>query len=594
MIKFVKETGCPSVSKVNNTENSRKSTVKYAEMYRNISQSPKVMSSNFGPPIIEDWDSEDEINALRSLHHDGLLKLIDDESFDVCVSCISGKMAKNPFTHASERAADLHGIIHSNGYALESAARILNLVPTKKVNKTTYEMWHGKVLNLSARIPQAPEQYGFYIDDEEHELGDHGEPPNYRVALSDPESEKWLKAMNAEMQSMKDNQVWNLVDLPPNCKTVGSKWLFKKKTNMDSNIHTYKARLIAKGFTQTYEVDYEENFSPVTDIKAIKILIAIAAYYDYEIWQIDVKPAFLNGRLNEDIYMVTILMQLNVDLKKSQGPSTSAEVKRMKGIPYAFAVGAVDWKSSKQSTTAMSSMESEYIVDVEAAMEAIWICKFIFGLGVFPSIDKPMDMYCNNTGAITIADEPGVQKDNSLADPFTKPMPCTKHVEHSRSIGLRPAVGAVGVIDEILEKDFDTLLDEGSKILHSIEGTILEEEIFSNFDKFIAMAANKNYNSESDEEEPKFKKITINTDYKIKTSLKEPPTDLKLKPHPDNLEYVFSEEPCFLPVIISSQLSAQNKANLYLSLKDIKKHLPEKQQTFLVSAHHSANTRYNF
>ncbi|GJT08969.1 retrotransposon protein, putative, ty1-copia subclass [Tanacetum coccineum] len=113
-----------------------------------------------------------------------------------------------------------------------------------------------------------------------------------------------LEAMNVEMLSMKDNQVWNLVDLPPNCKTVGSKWVFKKKTNMDGNIHTYKARLVAKGFTQTYGVNYEETFSPVADIKAIRILIAIAAYYDYEIWQMDVKTAFLNGRINDDIYMV--------------------------------------------------------------------------------------------------------------------------------------------------------------------------------------------------------------------------------------------------------------------------------------------------
>ncbi|GJY33940.1 reverse transcriptase domain-containing protein [Tanacetum coccineum] len=95
------------------------------------------------------------------------------------------------------------------------------------------------------------------------------------------------------------------------------------------------------------------------------------------------------------------------------------------------------------------------------------------------------------------------------------------------------------------------------------------------------MTSNENYDSESDEEEPKFEKITINTDYKIKTSLEEPPTDLELKPLPDNLEYVFLEEPSFLPVNISSQLSAQTKANLYLSLKNIKKHLPGKQQTFL-------------
>ncbi|GJV10684.1 retrotransposon protein, putative, ty1-copia subclass [Tanacetum coccineum] len=101
-----------------------------------------------------------------------------------------------------------------------------------------------------------------------------------------------------------NNQVWRLVDLPPNGKTVGSKWLFKKKTNIDGNVHTYKARLVAKGFTQTYRVDYEETFSPVADIRAIRILIAIATFYDYEIWQMDVKTVFLNGYLSEDVYMV--------------------------------------------------------------------------------------------------------------------------------------------------------------------------------------------------------------------------------------------------------------------------------------------------
>ncbi|GKB41778.1 reverse transcriptase domain-containing protein, partial [Tanacetum coccineum] len=127
------------------------------------------------------------------------------------------------------------------------------------------------------------------------------------------------------------------------------------------------------------------------------------------------------------------------------------------------------------------------------------------------------------------------------------------------SLGTHPFMyiaDAYDVIDEILEEDFDALLDEGSKILHSIEGTLLEEEIFSEFDEFMAMTADENSESKSDPEEPLFEKITINTDYKIKTSLEEPPTDLKLKPLPDNLEYVFLEEPYFLPVIISSKLSA--------------------------------------
>ncbi|GJV37368.1 reverse transcriptase domain-containing protein [Tanacetum coccineum] len=126
---------------------------------------------------------------------------------------------------------------------------------------------------------------------------------------------------------------------------------------------------------------------------------------------------------------------------------------------------------------------------------------------------------------------------------------------------------SINVIDEILEEDFDALLDEGSKILHSIEGTVLKEEIFFEFDKFIVMVSNENYDSESDTEEPPFEKITINTDYKIKKSLEEPSTDLELKPLPENLEYVVLEEPYFLPVIISSQLSAQNKSKLVSVLK---------------------------
>ncbi|GJY31150.1 retrotransposon protein, putative, ty1-copia subclass [Tanacetum coccineum] len=73
---------------------------------------------------------------------------------------------------------------------------------------------------------------------------------------------------------------------------------------MDGIVHVYKARLLEKGYTQLYGVDYVETFSPVADIRAIRILISIAAYYDYEIWQMDVKTAFLNGYLNKDIYMV--------------------------------------------------------------------------------------------------------------------------------------------------------------------------------------------------------------------------------------------------------------------------------------------------
>ena len=112
-----------------------------------------------------------------------------------------------------------------------------------------------------------------------------------------------VRAMKSEIQSMYDNQVWTLIDPPKGTKTIGCKWVFKKKTDMDGKVHTYKARLVAKGFKQTYGIDYDETFSPVAMLKSIRILIAIAAYHDYEIWQMDVKTAFLNGNLLEDVYM---------------------------------------------------------------------------------------------------------------------------------------------------------------------------------------------------------------------------------------------------------------------------------------------------
>ncbi|GKE76139.1 retrotransposon protein, putative, ty1-copia subclass [Tanacetum coccineum] len=181
-------------------------------------------------------------------------------------------------------------------YALEFAACILKMVPTKKIEKTPYKVW-------STRTRHAPDRMCLNIKANEYELGDLNEPANYKVALSDPKFDKWLKAMNVEMQSMKDNEVWDLDDLPPNGKTVGSKWLFKKKTDIDGAVHTYKAHLVAKGFNQTPRIDYEESFSPVADIRAIRILIAIVAFYDYEIWQMDVKTAFLNGYVFEEVYM---------------------------------------------------------------------------------------------------------------------------------------------------------------------------------------------------------------------------------------------------------------------------------------------------
>ncbi|KAJ9545210.1 hypothetical protein OSB04_024917 [Centaurea solstitialis] len=145
-----------------------------------------------------------------------------------------------------------------------------------------------------------PQRIGTFLS---HDGGDLNEPTSYGEAVSGSESEQWQEAMKAEMQSMYDNQVWELIDLPQHCRAVGRKWVFKKKTDMDGNVHTFKARLVAKGFTQTHGIDYDETFSPVAMLKSIRILMTISAYFNYEIWHMDVKTTFLNGKLTEDVYM---------------------------------------------------------------------------------------------------------------------------------------------------------------------------------------------------------------------------------------------------------------------------------------------------
>ena len=694
------------------------------------------------------------------------------------------------------------------GYALETATRILNLVPTKKVEKTPFEMWHGKPPVLaylkvwgcqayvrrevddkleprsekcyfigypaagigyifykpsenkvfvarravflerelisnqqggnkidleevqestderpdvgtsqqpsevesehdnaetnvhplpprrSGRARHEPERYGFLISEGDELLVDLNEPTNYREAAAGHESAKWKEAMDNEMQSMEDNQVWELVDPTPGCKPIGCKWVFKKKTDMDGKVNTFKARLVAKGFTQTHGVDYDETFSPVAMLKSIRILLAIAAFHDYEIWQMDVKTAFLNGKLSEEVYMTqpegfvhpkhpnrvcklkksiyglkqasrswnlcfdekikefgfsksvdepcvyvrasgsaVVFLVLYVDdilligkdiptlqsvktwlgkcfsmkdlgeaayilgikiyrdrsrkllglsqstyidkvlkrfkmedskkgnlpmshgviLSKTQCPSSQEELEVMKRVPYASAVGsimyamlctrpdvscalsltsryqgnpgqahwvavknilkylrrtkemflifggeeelkvkgysdasfqtdrddcrsqsgfvfllnggAITWRSSKQDTVADSTTESEYIAASEAAKEAVWIRKFIRDLGVVPSISDPIEIFCDNEGAVALAKEPRAHKrtrhiprkyhliremiesgevaisrvtsEGNLADPFTKPLSQASHDSHTMAIGVR-------------------------------------------------------------------------------------------------------------------------------------------------------------
>ncbi|KAJ9547978.1 hypothetical protein OSB04_020521 [Centaurea solstitialis] len=498
-------------------------------------------------------------------------------------------------------------------------------------------------LRRSSRVRQEPDRYlGFLVS---QDSGDLNEPTSYGEAVSGNESEQWQEAMKAEMQSI----------------AVGRKWVFKKKTNMDGNVHTFKARLVAKGFTQTHGIDYDETFSPVAMLKSIRILMAILAYFNYEIWQMDVKTAFLNGKLTEDVYMeqpegfedpknpnkMNILligndvptlqsvkswlskcfqmkdlgeaayilgikiyrnrskrliglsqstyidkilkrfrmdeskkgfipMQHGIVLSKSQCPVSSQNQDRMKSVPYASAIGSImyamlctrpdvaysvsvtsryqqnpgepqwvavknilkylrrtkdmflvfggsedeisvkgysdasfqtdkddfrsqsgyvftlnggtiSWKSSKQDTIADSTTEAEYIAASDAAMEAVWIKNFLSDLRVVASVSRPIDIFCDNSGAVAQAKEPRehhksrhvlrkyhlireiigrwdvrickIPTEDNVVDPLTKPLARVKHEAHANSIGMQylEANKARRIFRKILEAGFSSL-----------------------------------------------------------------------------------------------------------------------------------------
>ena len=109
--------------------------------------------------------------------------------------------------------------------------------------------------------------------------------------------------MNREMESLKSNQVWELVEPPSDRKIIGSKWVFKRKIDANGVVERHKARLVAQGCTQKFGLDYEETFSPVVRFESIRTVVALGAQQRLQLHQIDVSTAFLHGKLTEEVYM---------------------------------------------------------------------------------------------------------------------------------------------------------------------------------------------------------------------------------------------------------------------------------------------------
>lgn len=126
------------------------------------------------------------------------------------------------------------------------------------------------------------------------------DPEKFEDAI---QHDKWRKAMETEIESIEDNNTWELVSLPASVKVIGVKWVFKTKLNEKGEVDKYKARLVAKGFHQTYGVDFHEVFAPVARWDTIRLILGLAAQRGWSVYQLDVKSAFLHGELKEDVYV---------------------------------------------------------------------------------------------------------------------------------------------------------------------------------------------------------------------------------------------------------------------------------------------------
>ncbi|GJY12830.1 retrotransposon protein, putative, ty1-copia subclass, partial [Tanacetum coccineum] len=416
----------------------------------------------------------------------------------------------------------------------------------------------------STRTRRPTDRLCLYIDVEEHELGDLGEPANNKAALLDPESNKWLDAMNEIWQMDVKTTFLNghlseevYMEQPegfvnpkyPNhvCKLKRSIYGLKQASRQWNK--QFDDEIKKFGFTQNRDEPYvyqKASGSYVTILilyvdgillmgNNIQMLQDVKSYIGRSFAMIDLGDAayILGIKIYRDRYYMelskrgTIPMQEKLKLSKSQGASTPAEKQRMQNVSYAYAIGsimyairctrldvafahnipnrfqqnpyeehwtavknilkylrntkdmfmtryvfvlnggAVDCKSTKQSIFATSSKDADYIAAFDASKEAVWIRKFISGLGIVPTIDEPISMYCDNTEAIAIAKDDGVTKgsrhfcvkvhylretiklgdvkiekidiDDNLADPFRKALAFPKHCELTRNIGMFPA-----------------------------------------------------------------------------------------------------------------------------------------------------------
>nr|GEU48776.1 hypothetical protein [Tanacetum cinerariifolium] len=193
----------------------------------------------------------------------------------------------------------------NNTKNVNTVSLTINVAGTNEENKLPFDPNMPALEDVSI--------FNFSSDDE-----DDKEPKKVIHALKDP---SWIEAMQEELLQFKLQEVWTLVDLSNGKRAIGTKWVFRIKKNERGTVIRNKARLVAQGYTQEEGIDYDEVFSPVARIEAIKIFLAYASFKDFMVYQMDVKSAFINGKIKEEVYMssmgvLTFFLGLQVKQKK--------------------------------------------------------------------------------------------------------------------------------------------------------------------------------------------------------------------------------------------------------------------------------------
>ncbi|UYV80857.1 hypothetical protein LAZ67_19002001, partial [Cordylochernes scorpioides] len=187
--------------------------------------------------------------------------------------------------------------------AVNTATYVLNRTgPTQIEGKTPYELWFDKNPAVDHLRIFRTECF-VRVPDEKRRKLDAKSEKTYKEAMDSPNAQFWKEAMNEEMNSLTENDVYECTTLPPGQKPIDCKWVLKTKLNSKGEITRFKARLVAKGFAQKKGIDYEETFSPVARHDTIRTLLAIAANEDLKLVQFDIKTAFLYGDLQDQIYI---------------------------------------------------------------------------------------------------------------------------------------------------------------------------------------------------------------------------------------------------------------------------------------------------